>query len=182
MATRKSQRIIIWVIAIVMTIGTLGAYFIAMITDPAAEQQADEKKAIAAYEEQLKEQWKTNQPLAGYKANSFDKASVTELKIETLKQGDGTAAAATSTVKANYFGWNSEGLIFDTTNKTGTPEPIEFNLGQVIEGWREGLTGVKAGSTVKLTIPAAKAYGDTAIQPGTPTGPLVFVVELVEVK
>lgn len=141
----------------------------------AAEQQADLLK-------QLQEQSAPNEPLPGYSASAFDVASVTELKVETLVQGEGAAATADSTVNANYFGWTADGTIFDSTNKGGTVTPTDFPLNRVITGWKEGLTGVKAGSTVRLTIPAEKAYGAEDRGDGTPAGPLVFIVELKEVK
>lgn len=181
MATRKSQRIIIWVIAVVMTIGTLGAYFVVILANDSAQQDAaKQQKAIEDAQEQ---QQKANQPLAGYEATPFDKASVTELKVETLKEGSGAAATADSSVTANYFGWVSDGTIFDSSNKNGTATPIDFGLNQVITGWKEGLTGVKEGSVVKLTIPSDKAYGSQGAGGVIgPDEPLVFIVELVKVK
>jgi len=144
-------------------------------TNDTAKQQADLLK-------QLQEQQAPKEPLPGFTAEPFDAASVTELKVETLTQGEGTAATAESTVNANYFGWTADGKIFDSTNKSGTVTPIDFPLSGVIAGWTEGLTGVKQGSTVKLTIPAEKAYGSTDDGSGRPVGPLVFIVEVKEVK
>lgn len=148
--------------------------------DDSAQQQAELLKQI---EEQNKMQNATKEPLPGHAAEAFDSASVTALKVETLKQGDGAAATAESTVTANYFGWTADGKIFDSTNKGGgTVTPIDFPLNGVIAGWTEGLTGVKQGSTVKLTIPAEKAYGAQDDGSGRPFGPLVFIVEVKEVK
>jgi peptidylprolyl isomerase len=180
MATQKSQRIGIWIIAVVMIIGTLGSFAVIVLGN---QNQAKDQAAQAAdYQRQLAEAKKANKPLDGYAAEAFDPASVTELKTETLKEGDGATATADSTVVANYFGWTSDGAIFDSSNKNGTATPITFGLNQVIKGWSEGLTGVKAGSTVKLIIPADKAYGETDNGSGAPVGPLEFIVELKEVK
>ncbi len=181
MATSTSQRFGIWVIAIVLTVGTL-AGFIAMIIAPQneANDQLQQQQDLA---QSVKDQWKANEPLKGYEASSFDPAKVTKLDVEVLKKGTGKTAEDTSTVSANYFGWNSEGLIFDSTNRDGTQTPIDFGLDQVISGWTEGLSGQKAGSVVRLTIPADMAYGeDTGTFTGRPTGPLKFVVILEEVK
>lgn len=187
MATSRSQRIGIWVIAIVMAVGTIGSFFAIILANDNAkidEQQTQKQyeQQLAEYKKQLAEQQKKNKPLEGYEATPFDKASVTELKVETLKEGDGAVLTSDSTILANYFGWTSDGTIFDSTNKEGTVTPIEFNLGAVIKGWTEGLTGVKVGSTVRLSIPADKAYGDTDDGSGRPTGPLKFVVEVKELK
>lgn len=184
MSTTKTQRFGIWVIAIVLTIGTV-AGFVAMILSPqndAKDQQKAQEEYLAAMKKQQEEAAKANRPLKGYEAGSFNADSVTKLKVETLKEGSGKAAKADSTVTANYFGWDASGKIFDSTNKNGAVNPIDFSLNQVIAGWTEGLTGVKEGSTVRLTIPSNKAYGDTDTGTGQPTGPLKFVVELKKVK
>lgn len=180
MATSKSQRIGIWVIAVVMAVGTIGSFFVIILANDNAK--VDQQNQQDEYAKMIEEMRKANKPLDGYEAVAFDKAGVTELKVETLKQGEGAEVKADSTINANYFGWTADGQIFDSTNKNGTTTPIDFNLGRVIKGWTEGLTGVKVGSTVKLTIPADKAYGDTDTGTGQPTGPLVFVVEVKEIK
>lgn len=133
-------------------------------------------------EQQQQEEAVQKEPLTGYEATPFDKAAVTELGVEVLKEGDGPAATAESTVNANYFGWTSDGKIFDSTNRDGTTEPIAFPLSGVIEGWTKGLTGIKQGSVVKLMIPGEMAYGNEDTGTGRPFGPLAFIVELKEVK
>lgn len=151
----------------------------------ATSSTTEQQKAL----EQLQKQQNLpkSEALEGYSAEPFDKASVTELKVETLTEGDGAAASASSTVTANYFGWTSDGKIFDSSKKAGSAaSPIDFPLSgviKVIKGWTEGLTGVKAGSVVKLTIPADKAYGATGSPPTIGANePLQFIVELKEVK
>lgn len=184
MATSIAQRTGIWIIAVVLTVGTISG-FIAMILAPqneaadAVSQQKEYQQALKEYQEQ---QAKANQPLEGYKAESFDAASVTELKSDVLKEGDGAVLDANSKISANYFGWTSDGKIFDSTNKSGTTTPIEFSLNGVIAGWTEGLSGKKVGSVVKLTIPADKAYGSEDKGDGRPVGPLQFIVEIKELK
>jgi FKBP-type peptidyl-prolyl cis-trans isomerase len=182
MATSTAQRAGIWIIAVVLTIGTV-AGFIAMILAPqneaadVAKQQEEYQRMLREYQE---EQQKANQPLEGYSASEFKADQVTELNVEVLRKGSGAKLTKDSTIKANYFGWTSDGKIFDSTNKDGTVTPIEFSLNGVIEGWTEGLTGVNVGSIVRLTIPADKAYGATDDGSGRPVGPLKFVVEVKE--
>lgn len=187
MSTSKSQRVGIWIIAVVMAVGTIGSFFVIILANDNSkiDQQAAQKlqdEQLEAYKKQLAEARKANKPLDGYQAEAFDKNSVTALKVDVLKQGDGATLKADSKILANYFGWTADGVIFDSTNKNGTTTPIEFGLDQVIKGWTEGLTGVKVGSVVKLTIPSDKAYGDTDNGTGQPTGPLVFIVEVKELK
>ena len=182
MATSTAQRTGIWIIAVVLIVGTL-AGFIAMILAPqnealtTAQQQKDYEKMMKEYQD---EQAKVNKPLDGYTADAFNSDDVKELKVEVLKQGEGEELKGDSKISANYFGWTSDGKIFDSTNKDGTVTPAEFGLDGVITGWTEGLTGVKVGSTVKLVIPTEKAYGETAAASGRPAGPLTFIVEVKE--
>jgi len=180
MSATKSQRIGIWVIAFVMLVGTIGSFFVIILQNDnaAVDQQAQQ----AEYQKMIEEMQAANRPLEGFEATPFDAAAVTALQVEVLKQGDGEVLTADSTISANYFGWTADGKIFDSTNKNGTVTPIDFGLAQVIKGWTEGLTGVNVGSTVKLTIPADKAYGSVDTGTGQPTGPLVFIVEVKELK
>lgn len=176
MATSNSQRIGIWIIAIVMALGTIGSFFVIILANDNAK--IDQQNAQDTQKQLMDEMAKANRPLEGYEATPFDSASVTELKVEVLKQGDGEELAADSTLTANYFGWTSDGKIFDSTNKDGTVTPIDFSLAGVIQGWTDGLKGQKVGSVVKLLIPGNKAYGDTDNGDGRPYGPLAFVVEI----
>jgi peptidylprolyl isomerase len=164
-----------------MSIGTIGAFFLPMITN--SSQKKENEALQKLIEEQQAQQQAASEPLDGYSAEAFNKDSVTELKVETLKEPSGDKAATPqSTVTANYFGWTSDGKIFDSSKKNGTATPVPFSLGSVIKGWTEGLTGAKSGGVYKLTIPADKAYGNTDDGSGRPVGPLVFIVEVTNVE
>jgi FKBP-type peptidyl-prolyl cis-trans isomerase FkpA len=188
MATKKSQRIAIWVIAVVMLVGTVGSFFVIILqNDNAKIDQEQQAKMMADYQAQMKkaqdERQKTLKPLDGYVAEAFDGSTVTELKSEVLVEGSGAELKSDSGMTINYFGWTADGKIFDSTNINGTTTPTDqLKLNGVIPGWTEGLTGKKAGSTVKLTIPADKAYGSVDKGDGSPIGPLTFIVEVKEVK
>lgn len=97
MATRKSQRIVIWVISIVMLVGTVGG-FIAMMVAPGNE--AKEKAALesAQAEWEAAQQAQANDLSEKYyemftqyenRVGVFDAAAVSELKTEDLAAGDG---------------------------------------------------------------------------------------------
>lgn len=182
-STSKAQKIGIWIIIVAMTVGSLGAYFVVIIANnnDKVDQAQQAKLQEELQKQQEEEAKKVREPLEGYAAEPFDKATVTKLAIEDLQPGDGKAATKDSTVKVNYFGWTADGAIFDSSKKDGVLTPVEFQLKGVIPGWTEGLNGVKAGAVRKLTIPADKAYGDTPPQ-GAPAGPLAFIVQVIEVK
>lgn len=108
------------------------------------------------------------------------KEAPADLIVDVIKEGDGPVATETSKVTAKYLGvtWK-DGKKFDSSYDR-TPTTSDFGLNQVISGWTKGLTGLKQGSTVLLSIPATLAYGETTTET-QPAGPLVFVVELDKV-
>lgn len=187
MATSKGQRAGIWIIAIVMTVGTLGAFFLPILTNNDAAKQAEaQQKALADFQKQqeaaAKERAASSKALEGYAAEAFDAAGVTELTSEVLTAGDGAEVKEDSTIEANYFGWTADGKIFDSTNQNGTVSPASFSLQEVISGWTKGLAGKKVGDVVKLMIPTDMAYGQSAAANGQPAGPLAFIVEIKSIK
>ena len=105
------------------------------------------------------------------------------------KQGD--------KVKVNYTGQLLDGKVFDTSlaavakqhgihNPQRTYEAIEFQLGvgQVIQGWDEGIMCLRQGAKARLFIPSTLAYGSRGVGDGLipPHAVLVFEVELVDVQ
>ena len=85
----------------------------------------------------------------------------TELVITDLVEGTGEAADIGDTVTVNYVGVRSaDGTEFDNSYDRGSPFPVMLGTGSVIEGWEQGLIGVKEGGRRQLDIPAELAYGD----------------------
>lgn len=187
MATPTHQRVFIIVLAVVMLVGTIGSFaalILANQNQPLDQQRQEEQqqKMLEEYQKQLAEEQKKNRPLDGYEAAAFEADEVTELEVEVLKKGDGEEVTEQSTISANYFGWQADGTIFDSTKKVDQDAtPIEFSLQGVIEGWTEGLSGRKVGDVVRLTIPAEQAYGNEDTGFGQPTGPLKFIVSIEDI-
>jgi peptidylprolyl isomerase len=106
-----------------------------------------------------------------------------DLLVEDLVLGDGTEATAGRTVSAHYVGvaW-STGEEFDASWDRGAPLRFQVGVGQVIQGWDQGLLGMKVGGRRKITIPPHLGYGDrgagNAIKGGET---LIFVVDLEDV-
>jgi len=108
----------------------------------------------------------------------------TELVIEDIVVGDGAEAKAGDTVSTHYVGVAfSTGEEFDASWNRGTPLDFTVGIGQVIQGWDQGLLGMKVGGRRRLEIPAHMAYGDrgagSAVAPGES---LIFVVDLLGVR
>jgi FKBP-type peptidyl-prolyl cis-trans isomerase FkpA/FKBP-type peptidyl-prolyl cis-trans isomerase FklB len=96
--------------------------------------------------------------------------------------GTGKQATKGSIVKVHYTGKFMDGKVFDSSVERG--EPIEFTLGvgQVIKGWDEGIALMKVGGKATLIIPSKLGYGAKGVGPIPGNTPLIFDVELVEVK
>ncbi len=110
-------------------------------------------------------------------------APPTELEIEDMVEGDGPEASKGSKVTVHYVGLGFfTGQEFDASWNRGQPFQFGLGGGQVIDGWDQGVEGMKVGGRRKLTIPPHLAYGDRGaggvINPGET---LIFVVDLVAV-
>jgi FKBP-type peptidyl-prolyl cis-trans isomerase len=188
--TNRPQRIAVWVICIVMTVGFVAGFFIMVISinNPSANpNQITYEKALEKAQQEQAEQAAVTEGyqvfLDGYQSAPFDGDSVTELVVETMVEGDGAEISASDTISANYTGWLPDGTIFDTTKQTAdsVATPVEFPLSGVIDGWSNGLPGKKVGGIYFLTIPSALAYGEQGTADGSipPNTPLQFIVQIV---
>lgn len=102
----------------------------------------------------------------------------TELKVATLKRGDGPVVEADDTVLMHYTGalW-SERTVFDSSWERGLP--ARMNLAELVPGFRDAVAGQTVGSQVIAVIPPELAYGDAA-QGTVPAGStLVFVIDIL---
>jgi FKBP-type peptidyl-prolyl cis-trans isomerase len=103
--------------------------------------------------------------------------------IEKVK-GTGPQAMQGKKLSVNYVGTLLDGTKFDSNRDRGV-DPMEFELGkgQVIKGWEEGFALMKKGGKATFIIPSSIAYGERSMGPVIkPYSPLVFEVELVDVK
>jgi peptidylprolyl isomerase len=110
-------------------------------------------------------------------------APAAELVKEDLKVGKGPAAKKGDHVVVHYTGTLTDGTKFDSSRDHG--QPFDFTLGQggVIQGWDQGVPGMKVGGRRKLTIPGALAYGPHGSPPKIPpNATLVFDIELIAIK
>jgi peptidylprolyl isomerase len=107
-----------------------------------------------------------------------------QLEVEDLVEGDGEEAAAGQTVEVHYVGvaWSTKEE-FDASWNRGDTFKFGLGKGQVIQGWDQGVAGMKVGGRRRITIPPMLGYGKRGA--GGVIGPdetLVFVVDLVGVR
>jgi peptidylprolyl isomerase len=107
-----------------------------------------------------------------------------DLVITDVTKGDGVEATSGSTVSVHYVGVaHSTGEEFDASYNRGTPLQFRLGIGQVIQGWDQGVEGMKVGGRRQLVIPPHLGYGDRGaggvIKPGET---LIFVVDLLGVS
>lgn len=110
----------------------------------------------------------------------FTKPSGVGYKELTIGKGDQALLGKTVVVK--YTGYLTDGTKIDSSAEQG--KPLEFTLGkgEVIEGFDDGIFGMKVGGKRQLVIPPAAGYGEAGSGKIPPNATLVFVVKLIEVK
>ena len=106
-----------------------------------------------------------------------------DLVIEDIVVGEGAEATPGSLVSAHYVGVTHDGgEQFDASWDRGDPLEFRLGVGMVIQGWDEGIAGMKVGAKRQLRIPPDLGYGAAGSPPVIPPNSvLIFDVELVAV-
>ena len=191
MATKKSQRIGILIITIVMVVGTVGSFAVMILgTQNAGRDSAEKQAQMAQLQKDYTEYNKKVQTQAdelstkyyaefsqySSKVATFGSDGIKEVSFVALKEGDGEVVTESTEYSAYYIGWNPKGKIFDQSISNGKLiAPIKGE--GLIPGWTEGMKGMRLGGVREITIPSDKAYGEKGqgddIPPNTP---LKFIV------
>src|SRR5262245_29894086 len=76
------------------------------------------------------------------------------VRYEDVKEGEGPEVKPGDTIRVHYTGWQARGgEVFDTSRKRGELFEFPVGAGKVVQGWDEGVVGMKVGGTRKLFIP-----------------------------
>lgn len=119
--------------------------------------------------------------LAKNKLKPNIKSTPEGVQYEILVQGQGAQPTSSDEVKVHYLGTLPDGEKFDSSYDRN--EPLTLSLQSVIQGWKIGIPLMRVGSKFKFYIPYNLAYGERGSGPKIPPfSPLIFEVELLEVK
>lgn len=116
-------------------------------------------------------------------ADAFSVAGkVDRLVIQDATVGEGTQVVVGSRVAVNYIGMLQNGKTFKSTYEDGEPYRFMVGMGDVIEGWDQGLLGMQAGGKRILVVPPALGYGARSLDGVPPNSTLLFSIELISIN
>lgn len=104
------------------------------------------------------------------------------LFYKITEKGSGKKVKKGDNVAVHYTGMLLNKSVFDSSLYRGKPLNFTVGIGQVIEGWDEGILLLSEGDKATFVIPSDLAYGSQGaggVIP--PNAPLIFEVELVRV-
>jgi peptidylprolyl isomerase len=108
-------------------------------------------------------------------------APPTELELDDIVEGEGDEAKPGANVEVHYVGvaWSTRKQ-FDASWDRGDTFQFRLGAGQVIQGWDQGVAGMKIGGRRQITIPPNLGYGAAGARGVIKGGEtLVFVVDLL---
>lgn len=103
------------------------------------------------------------------------------LYVQDLVEGDGARADSGDVATVHYTGWLPTGMKFDSSLDREEPFEVALGYGRVIDGWDQGVVGMRVGGERRLVIPPAMAYGEEGRGRIPSNSTLVFEIELLDV-
>ena len=114
--------------------------------------------------------------------------STAPYKQTDVRVGSGAEATSGAVVTVIYTGWLYDASTLDgkgvqcDTSIGGDPFAFTLGIGQVIQGWDQGIPGMKVGGLRRLVIPPSLGYGAVRYGPIPPDATLIFDIELTDVQ
>ncbi len=115
-------------------------------------------------------------------AAGFEKTE-SGLRYQFIQRGEGIQAQAGKRFLFTTKVRLENGKVFDSSYPRKKPIEFKLGIGQVIEGWDEGIALLKVGDKARFVIPSDLGYGPRGaggVIP--PNATLIFDVELMDVK
>ncbi|MBT8048271.1 MAG: FKBP-type peptidyl-prolyl cis-trans isomerase [Xanthomonadales bacterium] len=108
------------------------------------------------------------------------------LRIKDLQTGQGNVAIAGQVATIHFVGWIDERGVRgrEIYNSHARGEPVSFVIGTdgVMQGWNEGVLGMKPGGKRMLLVPPGMAYGKRKVENIPENASLMFRIELVSLE
>jgi peptidylprolyl isomerase len=114
----------------------------------------------------------------------LDGATTTDsgLQYLDLKVGDGRSPESGDLVTMNFIGSLPDGTVFANTQTSGKPITAQYDRGQLLPGWEEGLARMKAGGTAQMVLPPELAFGPQGYGAIPPNTQIILEVDLLSVE
>lgn len=202
--TPWKTRIIVGIIAFLLLFSTVAVYVLIVLSqeqqdktsekvnaemqevskDLTEKQQEMDKEAKTLSSKYFGTMSKYRSLVKSYNAKTVDNAG---LKSKDYITGDGEEIKKDSSYHAYYLGWCADESVFDSSfddakKPTALNAPIAYTSGEssFIEGWTQGVVGMKTGGLREIDIPASLAYGDSQEVCGAKNSPLKFLVYIID--
>ena len=180
MANSNSQRVAAFLLAFLFLLTTIGtaAYVVWQLNS--GDAGIVEETTTNEVQDQAQE---TGESAVGTIIDPFEGPyDIAELRFEDVVEGEGAEVQPGDTVTIDYVGaLNETGVIFDSSVARG--EPATFPLSNLIQGWQEGIPGMKVGGERRLFIPAELGYGEAGSGENIPpNSDLIFDIELFDTQ
>lgn len=104
------------------------------------------------------------------------------LYLQDVQVGTGDVASAGKLASVYYRGWLPDGTQFDSRQDPDDPFMFLIGIGMVIQGWDQGVVGMRVGGVRKLVIPSSLGYGNQAVGQVPRNSVLVFEVNLLALE
>lgn len=192
--TSTKQRIVIAIIAILLLGSTIAAYVAIVVSSGNSgnnnsklsklEQQYTEKQTeITNYAATLSNTYFTDFSSYRSRVKAFNAEAANSVGIQKtdLKEGTGRELVTDDIdYFAYYIGWCPDESVFDSSfddydNPTSLKAPLYAGQG-LIEGWNEGVIGMKIGGVREIQMPGELAYGTSREICGTTNSALKFII------
>ncbi len=102
------------------------------------------------------------------------------LYLQDVLVGDGRTAELGQTIGVRFQGWLPDGTLFD--QRLEDPIFLFLDVGQVIDGWVDGVPGMREGGERLLVVPPQLGYGFRPRNGIPGNSVLVFRIWLDEVE
>ncbi len=122
-------------------------------------------------------------PLPTYPPVNLEGAITTASGLQYLEltPGSGRTPEKGDLLTMNFAGSLPDGTEITNSKSSGKPVTLVFGLEEILPGWQEGLSLMKAGGKARLVLPPELAFGETGYGMVPPNTQLILDIELLTV-